>query len=162
VQTTRKITPFLWFEKDAEEAVEFYRSVFDRAEVTNTTRYQEGWPGPTGEVMTQTLVIAGQEFVVLNGGPQPSLQFSPAISFVVSCENQEEVDRLWERLSDGGRPDQCGWVTDRYGVTWQVVPRVLDEMLMDPDPVKADRVMKAMLTMTKLEIKPLADAYNQA
>lgn len=155
------ITPFLWFEEDAEHAVEFYRSVFDDAKVTDTTRYQEGWPGPAGELMTATLSIAGQEFVVLNGGKQPGFQFSPAISFAVSCETQQEIDRLWERLSDGGRPDQCGWVTDRYGVTWQIVPRVLDQMLRDADPVRADRVMRAMLPMTKLEIAPLQDAYDQ-
>jgi len=157
----QRITPFLWFEKDAEEAVAYYVSVFEDAEVTNTTRYQEGWPGPTGDVMTMTLRIAGQEFVVLNGGPQPKFQFSPAISFVVNCETQEEIDRLWEQLSEGGQPDQCGWVTDRHGVTWQIVPRMLDEMLMDGDPRRADRVMQAMLPMTKLEIKPLEDAYNQ-
>jgi predicted 3-demethylubiquinone-9 3-methyltransferase (glyoxalase superfamily) len=157
----QRITPFLWFEKDAEEAVAFYRSVFDDTQVKDTTRYQEGWPGPTGEVMTMTLNIAGQEFVVLNGGPQPGFQFSPAISFVVNCETQEEIDRLWDRLSEGGHPDQCGWVTDRFGLTWQIVPRVLDQMLMDRDPERADRVMQAMLPMTKLEIKPLEDAYNQ-
>jgi predicted 3-demethylubiquinone-9 3-methyltransferase (glyoxalase superfamily) len=157
----QRITPFLWFEKDAEEAAAYYVSVFDDAEVTNTTRYQETWPGPTGEVMTMTLTIAGHEFVALNGGPQPKFQFSPAISFVVNCETQEEIDRLWEQLSERGRPDQCGWVTDRYGVTWQIVPRVLDQMLMDSDPRRADRVMQAMLPMIKLEIKPLEDAYNQ-
>jgi predicted 3-demethylubiquinone-9 3-methyltransferase (glyoxalase superfamily) len=111
--------------------------------------------------MMMRLKIAGQEFDILNGGAQPGFQFSPAISFVVNCETQEEIDRLWDRLSEGGRPDQCGWVTDRYGVTWQIVPRVLDEMLRDSDPERADRVMQAMLTMTKLEIKPLEDAYNQ-
>jgi predicted 3-demethylubiquinone-9 3-methyltransferase (glyoxalase superfamily) len=155
------ITPFLWFEKDAEDAIAYYESVFD-AKVTNTTRYQEGWPGPAGEVMTATLAIAGQEIVVLNGGPQPGFQFSPAISFAVTCDTQEEIDRLWERLSDGGQPNQCGWITDRYGVTWQIVPRVLDEMLMDRDAARANRVMQAMLAMIKLEIKPLEDAYNQA
>jgi predicted 3-demethylubiquinone-9 3-methyltransferase (glyoxalase superfamily) len=154
------ITPFLWFERDAEEAVAYYESVFD-ASVTNTTRYHEGWPGPAGELMTATLVIGGQEFVVLNGGPQPGFQFSPATSFAVNCDTQEEIDRLWERLSDGGEPNQCGWITDRYGVTWQVVPRVLDEMLMDRDPARANRVMHAMLSMVKLEIKPLEDAYNE-
>jgi predicted 3-demethylubiquinone-9 3-methyltransferase (glyoxalase superfamily) len=161
VQTMQKITPFLWFEKDAEEAVDFYRSVFDDAEVLNTTRYMEGWPGPVGEVMTQTLRIANQEFTVLNGGAQEGFRFSPATSFVVNCETQEEIDHLWDRLSEGGEPNVCGWTTDRYGVTWQIVPRVLDEYLMDPDPVKVDRVMKVMLQMTKLEIKPLEDAYNQ-
>ena len=156
-----KFTPFLWFEKDAEEAANFYVSVFDDAEITSTTRYQEGWPGPTGEVMVLKLRIAGQDFDILNGGAEPGFQFSPAISIVVNCETQEEIDRLWDRLSEGGKPNQCGWVTDRFGVTWQIVPRVLDEMLMDADPERADRVMQAMLPMTKLEIKPLEDAYNQ-
>jgi predicted 3-demethylubiquinone-9 3-methyltransferase (glyoxalase superfamily) len=156
-----KFTPFLWFEKDAEEAANFYVSVFDDAEITSTTRYQEDWPGPTGEVMVLKIRIAGQDFDILNGGAEPGFQFSPAISFVVNCETQEEIDRLWDRLSEGGKPNQCGWVTDRFGVTWQIVPRVLDEMLMDADPERADRVMQAMLPMTKLEIKPLEDAYNQ-
>jgi predicted 3-demethylubiquinone-9 3-methyltransferase (glyoxalase superfamily) len=157
----QKYTPFLWFEKDVEEAAAFYVSTFDDAEVIDTVRYQETWPGPTGEVMMMKLKIAGQEFDILNGGVQPGFQFSPAISFVVNCETQEEIDRLWERLSESGRPDQCGWVTDRYGVTWQIVPRMLDEMLKDSDPERADRVMQVMLPMTKLEIKPLEDAYNQ-
>ncbi len=157
----QKITPFLWFEGGAEQAVEFYRSVFDDAKLTSTTRYQEGWAGPTGEVMTMTLSIAGQEFVVLNGGPQPGFQFSPAISFVVHCDTQEEIDRLWERLSDGGHPDQCGWVTDRFGLTWQIVPRVLEQMLMDGDPARVDRVMQVMLPMMKLEIEPLQDAFDR-
>jgi predicted 3-demethylubiquinone-9 3-methyltransferase (glyoxalase superfamily) len=161
MQTMQKITPFLWFEKDLEAAVKFYQSVFDDAEVTHTTRYQDGWPGPAGEIMTQTLRIANQEFTVLNGGPVEGFRFSPATSFVVNCETQEEIDRLWDRLSEGGSPDQCGWITDRYGVTWQIVPRVLEQMLTDPDPRTADRVMQAMLPMTKLEIKPLEDAYNQ-
>ena len=154
------ITPFLWFEHDAEEAVHFYVSVFDDAKVTRTTRYKEGWPGPAGEVMTMVLDIAGRELVVLNGGAQPGFQFSPAISFVVNCETQEEIDRLWDRLSEGGQPSQCGWVTDRYGVTWQIVPSRLDEMLADADAERTDRVMHAMLQMSKLEIKPLEDAYR--
>ena len=154
------ITPFLWFEHDAEEAVHFYVSVFDDAKVTRTTRYKEGWPGPAGEVMTMVLDIAGRELVVLNGGAQPGFQFSPAISFVVNCETQEEIDRLWDRLSEGGQPSQCGWVTDRYGVTWQIVPSRLDDMLADADPERTDRVMHAMLQMSKLEIKPLEDAYR--
>jgi len=154
------ITPFLWFEHDAEEAVHFYVSVFDDAKVTRTTRYKEGWPGPAGEVMTMVLDIAGRELVVLNGGAQPGFQFSPAISFVVNCETQEEIDRLWDRLSEGGQPSQCGWVTDRYGVTWQIVPSRLDEMLADADAERTDRVMNKMLQMSKLEIKPLEDAYR--
>jgi len=161
MQTMQKVQPFLWFEDDAEEAVRFYVSVFDDAKVTATTRYQEGWPGPVGEVMTMAFTIAGQGFVALNGGQQPGFTFSPAISFVVHCETQDEVDRYWDRLSEGGKPDQCGWVTDRYGITWQIVPRVLDQMLTDHDHARADRVMRAMLTMTKLEIAPLEAAYEQ-
>jgi predicted 3-demethylubiquinone-9 3-methyltransferase (glyoxalase superfamily) len=157
---TQKVQPFLWFDKGAEEAVDYYRSVFDDVQVHNTMRYQEGWPGPVGEVMTIAFTLAGQEFVALNGGKQPGFTFSPAISFVVNCETQDEIDRYWDRLADGGKPDVCGWVTDRYGVTWQIVPRVLDEMLSDGDPARANRVMQSMLKMTKLEIKPLEDAYN--
>ena len=156
----RKINPFLWFEKDTEEAVEFYVSVFDDAKITETTRYLEGGPGPAGEVMTMAFTIADQEFVALNGGPQLGYKFSPAISFVVNCESQEEVDRLWDQLSEGGEQQQCGWLTDRYGVTWQIVPTVLSEMLSDSDPERAQRVMQAMLKMNKIEIKPLEDAYN--
>ena len=156
----QKITPFLWFEKDAEAAVNFYVSVFDDAKITNTARYTEGSPGPVGKVMTIGFTVQGEEFVALNGGPQPEFKFSPAISFVVNCENQQEVDRLWDQLSEGGEKQQCGWLVDRYGVTWQVVPRVLDEMLRDPDPERAKRVMQAMLQMDKIEIKPLEDAYN--
>jgi len=155
------VTPFLWFEKDVEEAANFYTSIFDDAQVIRTTRYQEDWPGPTGEIMVIKMRIGGQDFDLLNGGPQEGFQFSPAISFVVNCETQDEIDRLWDRLSESGKPNQCGWITDRFGVTWQIVPRVLDEMLMDADPERADRVMQAMLPMTKLEIKPLEDAYNQ-
>jgi predicted 3-demethylubiquinone-9 3-methyltransferase (glyoxalase superfamily) len=155
-----KIDPFLWFEKDAEEAVKFYVSVFDDAKITNTTRYLEGGPGPVGEVMTMTFTIADQEFVALNGGLQPGFRFSPAISFVVNCESQEEVDRLWDQLFQGGEQQQCGWLVDRYGVTWQIVPTILEKMLSDSDTERAQRVMQAMLKMDKIEIKPLEDAYN--
>jgi predicted 3-demethylubiquinone-9 3-methyltransferase (glyoxalase superfamily) len=155
-----KIDPFLWFEKDAEEAVKFYVSVFDDAKITNTTRDLEGGPGPVGEVMTMTFTIADQEFVALNGGLQPGFRFSPAISFVVNCESQEEVDRLWDQLSQGGEQQQCGWLVDRYGVTWQIVPTILEKMLSDSDTERAQRVMQAMLKMDKIEIKPLEDAYN--
>jgi predicted 3-demethylubiquinone-9 3-methyltransferase (glyoxalase superfamily) len=155
-----KVNPFLWFEKDTEEAVEFYVSVFDDAKITSTTRYLEGGPGPVGEVMTMTFTIADQEFIALNGGPQRGFTFTSAISFVVNCENQEEVDRLWDQLSEGGEQQQCGWLVDRYGVTWQIVPTVLGEMLSDSDRTRAQRVMQAMLKMNKIEIKPLQDAYN--
>lgn len=162
MQTMQKVQPFLWFEKGAEEAAAFYVDVFDDAEITDTVRYQEGWPGPAGEVMTIGFTIAGQGFVALNGGVEEGFTFSPAISFSVYCDTQEEVDRLWGRLTDGGQEQPCGWLTDRFGVTWQIVPRVLDEMLSDEDPVRADRVMRAMLTMTKLEIAPLRAAYDAA
>ena len=158
----QKIDPFLWFEKDAEAAVDFYMSVFDDAAITRKTHYQEGWPGPVGQVMTIEFTIAGQRFVALNGGAEPGFTFTSAISFVVNCDTQDEIDRLWDRLSEGGAQQQCGWVVDRFGVTWQVVPRVLDQMIGDGDPERANRVMQAMLQMTKLEIKPLEDAYHQA
>ena len=160
MQTMQKIQPFLWFEEDAEAAVAFYVDVFEGAEITAVTRYQEGWPGPTGEVMTIGFTIAGQGFVALNGGAQPGFTFSPAISFVVHCDDQDEIDHLWGRLTEGGEEQPCGWLTDRFGVTWQIVPRELDEMLADEDPVRADRVMRAMLTMTKLEVAPLQAAYD--
>ena len=157
----QKIDPFLWFEKDAEAAVDFYVSVFDDAAIARKTYYREGWPGPAGGVMTVDFTIAGQRFVALNGGKQPGFNFTSAVSFVVNCDTQDEIDRLWDQLSEGGAQQQCGWVVDRFGVTWQVVPRVLDQMLSAGDPERANRVIQAMLQMNKLEIKPLEDAYNQ-
>jgi predicted 3-demethylubiquinone-9 3-methyltransferase (glyoxalase superfamily) len=155
----QKINPFLWFDSNAEEAVKFYVSVLDDSSITNTTRYEEGSPGPVGQVMTIEFQLEGQTFVALNGGPQYT--FTPAISFVVNCENQDEVDRLWGQLSEGGEPGQCGWLIDRFGVSWQIVPTVLGELLADPDQERARRVMQAMLQMTKLDIKALQDAYDQ-
>jgi predicted 3-demethylubiquinone-9 3-methyltransferase (glyoxalase superfamily) len=158
-----KIDPFLWFQKDCEEAVNFYVSTFEDAEIVSVTRAQEGVPGvAAGDVMTIEFSLFGQHFVALNGGPQEGFDFTGAVSFVVNCDTQEEVDRYWDTLSEGGRPDACGWLTDRFGVTWQVVPRVLNEMLNDEDPAKVDRVMQVMLKMSKLEIKPLEDAYTAA
>ena len=157
----QKIDPFLWFEKDAEAAVDFYISVFDDAAIARKTYYMEGWPGPAGGVMTVDFTIAGQRFIALNGGKQPGFNFTSAVSFVMNCDTQDEIDRLWDRLSEGGAQQQCGWVVDRFGVTWQVVPRALDQMLNDSDPERANRVMQAMLPMSKLEVKPLEDAYNQ-
>ncbi len=155
----QKISPFLWFNDNAEEAVNLYASVFDDAEITETTRYAEGSPGPVGQVMTMSFQLFGQEFIALNGGPQ--FEFTPAISFVVYCDDQAEVDRLWDQLSEGGRTDQCGWLQDRFGVSWQIVPRVLNELLRGGgDEARAKRVMATMLQMEKLEIKPLEDAYN--
>ena len=121
----------------------------------------EGWPGPVDVGKTGDVTSAGQRFVALNGGKQPGFNLTSAVSFVVNCDTQDEIDRLWDRLSEGGAQQQCGWVVDRFGVTWQVVPRALDEMLSDSDPERANRVMQAMLQMNKLEIKPLEDAYNQ-
>ena len=154
----QKITPFLWFENQAEEAMNFYVSVFKNSKNESITRYGEAGPGAKGTVMTVKFVIEGQEFVALNGGTV--FTFSPAISFVVNCETQEEVDRLWEKLSDGGEKQQCGWLKDKFGVSWQIVPIVLVEMLNDPDPAKSQRVMKAMLPMVRLISKSSKQAYN--
>lgn len=154
----QKITPFLWFDHQAEEAVNFYLSVFENSKVLRTVRYGAAGPGPEGTVMTIDFLIEGQEFTALNGGPV--FTFSQAISFVVKCKTQKEIDRFWTKLSQGGEQQPCGWLKDKYGVSWQIVPNVLLEMLNDPDPVKSQRVMKAMLKMGKLEISLLEKAYN--
>jgi len=154
----QKITPFLWFNNQAEEATNFYVSVFKNSKIVSITRFGEVGPGPKGTVMTTKFLIAGQEFVALNGGPQ--FTFSQAISFVVNCRTQKEVDEFWEKLSEGGEKQQCGWLKDKYGVSWQIVPVVMVEMLNDPDPLKSQRVMKAMLLMDKIEIKILKQAYK--
>jgi len=153
----QKITPFLWFDNNAEEAIEFYLSIFENSKVVNMTRYGEAGPGPKGTVMTATFQLDGQEFVALNGGPQ--FTFSPAISFFVSCETQQEIDELWEKLSAGGEKNRCGWLRDKYGLSWQIVPPVLIELLNDRDPEKSQRVMKAMLQMDKIDIGTLKHAY---
>ncbi len=153
-----KITPNLWFDHQAEEAANFYVSIFDDSKIVNVTRYGEAGPGPEGSVLTVTFLIEGQSFVALNGGPH--FTFSPAISFLVDCETQEELDGLWEKLSIGGEIEQCGWLRDKYGVSWQIVPTVLREMLNDPDPEKSQRVMKAMLQMKKINIEDLQKAYE--
>jgi predicted 3-demethylubiquinone-9 3-methyltransferase (glyoxalase superfamily) len=153
----QRITPFLWFNDNAEEAINLYTSIFPNAKIGTVNRYPEGSPGPVGTVMTATFELDGLEFTALNGGPHYS--FSPAISFYVSCKTQAEVDELWEKLSEGGEVQQCGWLTDRFGVTWQIVPTVLGELMSDPDPVKAQRVMQAMLQMVKLDIAALQRAY---
>jgi predicted 3-demethylubiquinone-9 3-methyltransferase (glyoxalase superfamily) len=156
----QKITPFLWFDNQAEEAVNFYLSIFKNSKIVNIARYGEDAAKvsgrPKGSVMTIAFQIDGQEFVALNGGPV--FTFSPAISFVVNCANQEEVDRLWGQLSAGGEQQQCGWLKDKYGVTWQIVPAALGELLGDPDAAKAQRVMQAMLQMTKIDIGVLKQA----
>jgi len=155
----QKITPFLWFDGKAEEAMNFYTSIFKNAKVGSITRYGEAGPGPKGSVMSATFELEGQQFFALNGGPQ--FKFTPAISFFVNCTTQEEVDRYWEALSAGGEKLQCGWLTDKFGLSWQIVPTVLGEMLSDKDAAKASRVMQAMLNMTKLDIKGLKLAYEQ-
>jgi len=159
----QKITPFLWFEDKAEEAVNFYVSIFKNSKVANITRYGEEVAAvagrPKGTVMTVAFDLEGQEFTALNGGPQ--FKFTEAISFVVNCKTQEEVDEFWEKLSAGGEKGQCGWLKDKYGVSWQIVPTVLPEMLQDKNPEKSKRVMHAMLQMTKLDITRLKQAYEQ-
>jgi predicted 3-demethylubiquinone-9 3-methyltransferase (glyoxalase superfamily) len=155
----QKITPFLWFDGKAEEAMRFYVSIFKNSKIGAITRYGDAGPGPKGTVMVATFQLEGQEFIALNGGPQ--FTFSPAISFVVNCETQEEVDAFWEKLAEGGEKLQCGWLRDKYGLSWQIVPTVLGEMMQDKDAEKSQRVMKAMLQMTKLDIKRLKQAYAQ-
>ena len=154
----QKISPFLWFDGNAEEAVNFYVSIFKDSKILNLSRYGEAGPGPKGTVMSATFQLQGQEFIALNGGPQ--FKFTPAISFFVHCQTQEEVDELWEKLSAGGRKDRCGWLTDKYGLSWQIIPDVLGKMLNDPDKEKSKRVMTAMLQMDKIEIKRLEQAYG--
>lgn len=153
----RKITPFLWFDNNAEEAVKFYVSVFKNSKVGRIARYPEGSPGPAGSVMTVEFKLNGQPFVVLNGGPV--FKFNEAVSFVVYCETQAEVDRYWKKLSAGGREVQCGWLQDKFGLSWQIVPSILDKLMADKDPAKAQRVTQAMLKMVKLDIKILKAAH---
>jgi predicted 3-demethylubiquinone-9 3-methyltransferase (glyoxalase superfamily) len=154
----QKITPFLWFDNNAEEAMNFYISVFRDSKILSVTRYGEAGPGPKGSVMTGKFQLEGQEFTALNGGPH--FKFTEAISFVVNCETQEEVDEFWEKLVEGGEESQCGWLKDKYGLSWQIVPTILVEMLQDKDPEKSQRVMKAMLQMIKIDIKTLKQAYE--
>lgn len=154
----KKITAFLTFDDQAEEAINFYTSIFDDSKITSTTRYGEAGSGPEGAFMTGTFELAGQEFMALNGGP--SFSFSQGISLFVDCETQEEVDELWEKLSEGGEKGPCGWLTDKFGVSWQIIPRALGELLGDPDPEKSQRVMNAMLQMSKIDIQGLRDAYE--
>jgi predicted 3-demethylubiquinone-9 3-methyltransferase (glyoxalase superfamily) len=160
----QKITPFLWFDNQAEEAVSFYVSVFKNSRIGSTTRYEEESAKASGQqkgtVMTIEFQLDGQDFIALNGGPQ--FKFTEAISFSVNCETQEEIDKLWTMLTaDGGAEVQCGWLKDKYGLSWQIVPPVLIEMLADPDHEKAKRVMQAMLQMKKIDIQTLKQAYEQ-
>jgi len=156
----QKITPFLWFDSNAEEAVNFYLSIFKNSKITAVSRYGEAGPGPKDSVMAISFQLEGQDFSAINGGPY--FTFSSAISFVVDCKTQVEVDWYWDRLSEGGELQQCGWLKDKFGVTWQIVPSVLGELMSDPDPDKARRVTEAMLKMVKLDIAALQQAHDQA
>ncbi len=152
-----KINPFLWFDDKAEEAANFYVSVFPNSRIVETVRYGDSGPGPKGSVMTVAFDLDGQRFNALNGGPV--FKFTEAVSFVVDCRDQAEVDHYWDRLTDGGQPSQCAWLKDRYGVSWQIVPEALIRLLKDPDPVKAQRVMAAMMKMSKIVVAKLEAAY---
>ena len=152
----QKITPFLWFNGQAEEAMNFYASIFKNSEVKEVRRWGKGGPAPEGSVMGGTVVLEGQEFFTLNGGPQFS--FTPAISLFVSCNTQAEVDELWSKLVAGGEESRCGWLKDKYGLSWQIIPGVLSELLGDKDPARAGRAMQAMMKMGKIDIQQLRDA----
>ncbi len=155
----QKIVPFLWFDGKAEEAMNFYTSVFKNATVKDVNRYGKSGPMPEGTVMSATFNLEGQEFYALNGGPMFS--FTPAISFFVNCETQEEVDELWQKLTaDGGSEERCGWLKDKYGLSWQIIPTTLGRLLNDKDPKKAQQVMQAMMQMNKIDIKKLEEAYQ--
>jgi predicted 3-demethylubiquinone-9 3-methyltransferase (glyoxalase superfamily) len=156
----QRITPFLWFDDQAEEAMNFYVSIFKNSKVGRVTRYGEAGPGPKGSVMSATFQLEGQEFIALNGGPHFS--FTPAISFFVNCETQEEVDELWKKLSAGGKTERCGWLKDKYGLSWQIIPSALGRLMGDNNAAKAQSVMKAMLEMHKIDIARLQQAYDQA
>ena len=155
----QKITPFLWFDGKAEEAAKFYVSIFKNSKILSVSRYGEAGPGPKGTVMVVKFQLDGQEFLALNGGPQ--FTFSPAVSLVANCETQAEVDEMWEKLSAGGKKQNCGWLTDKYGLSWQVVPTLVGELMQDKDTEKTKRVMQAIMGMNKLEIAGLKRAYEQ-
>jgi predicted 3-demethylubiquinone-9 3-methyltransferase (glyoxalase superfamily) len=155
----QSITPFLWFNGNAEDAMNFYLSVFKDSRVISVSRIGEGGPGGKGSVMSANFELNGQRFIALNGGPQYS--FTPAISLFVNCESQQEIDTLWDRLSDGGEPGRCGWLTDRFGLSWQVVPTILGTLIGDKDRAKAGRALQAMLKMNKLDIAELQQAFDQ-
>jgi predicted 3-demethylubiquinone-9 3-methyltransferase (glyoxalase superfamily) len=156
--TMNKITPFLWFNNQAEEAINFYISIFNNSKVVSISRYGKEGPFPEGTLFTATFQLDGQEFTALNGGPQ--FPFTEAISLFVNCKDQQEVDELWEKLSEGGEKGQCGWLKDKYGLSWQIVPTVLLELMQDKDKGKANRVREAMLQMHKIDIKTLKQAYE--
>jgi predicted 3-demethylubiquinone-9 3-methyltransferase (glyoxalase superfamily) len=154
----QKISPFLWFDGRAEEAMNFYVSIFKNSKVLGVSRYGDEGPGPKGTVMVATFELEGEKFFALNGGPE--FKFSPAISFLVDCQTQQEVDDLWEKVSAGGEKGQCGWLTDKFGLSWQIVPSILGELMQDEDEEKSGRVMQAMLQMHKLDIAALKRAYE--
>ena len=156
--TQAKITPCLWFDGNAEEAVRFYTSVFKNSRIVKTSYWGDTGPGPKGSVLTIIFELEGQEFMALNGGPQ--FKFNEAISLMVNCDTQSEVDGLWAKLGAGGKEVECGWIKDRYGLAWQIVPRILGRMIADKDAKKADRVLKAMMGMVKLDIDQLQRAYD--
>ena len=154
----QKITPFLWFDNNAEDAVNFYTSIFKDSKITNMSRYSEAGPGPAGSVMVANFTLNGQEFLALNGGPV--YKFTEAVSFVVNCEGQEEVDYYWDKLSEGGTPNICGWLKDKFGLSWQIVPTVMGKLMSNPDPAKAKRIAEAMYKMTKIIIADLEKARD--
>ena len=156
----QKITPFLWFDDQAEEAMHHYVSIFKNSKVLGVMRYGDAGPGPKGSVMVASFELEGQRFTALNGGPR--FKFSEAISFVVNCETQEEVDELWDKLAEGGQAQQCGWLKDKFGLSWQIIPSALPELMSDPDPERVGRVTEAMLQMTKIDIAKLRRAYDGA
>ena len=156
----QKIVPFLWFDGQADEAVNFYTSIFKNATITSVTRYGDAGPGPKGSIMSATFELDGQEFYALNGGPM--FKFSPAISFFVKCESQEEVDYYWSKLAAGGQTNQCGWLQDKFGVSWQVIPTEMLSLLNDPDPGRAQRATQAMLGMRKIDIAEIRRAADGA
>jgi len=154
----QKITPFLWFDHQAEEAATFYVSIVKNSKIVSVARYGDAGPGPKGSVMTVVFELGGQQFIALNGGPQ--FKFTEAVSFVINCETQLEVDELWEKLSSGGRKDRCGWLKDKFGLSWQIVPAILGRLMQDKDREKSKRVMQAMLKMDKLNVEGLKQAYD--
>jgi len=155
---TKQITPFLWFDDNAEEATNFYTSIFKNSKILSIKRYGDAGPGPKGSVMTTSFELDGQEFVALNGGPR--FKFTEAISFVVKCETQDDVDYYWDKLLEGGQPQACGWLKDKFGLSWQIVPNAFFKLVGDSDPEKVSRVMQAMLGMIKFDVAKLQEAYD--
>ena len=154
----RPISPFLWFDTQAEDAAKHYVSIFSNSKILKVSRYGDAGPGPKGSVLTVTFDLDGQRFTALNGGPR--FKFTEAISFVIDCKTQEEVDHFWSKLSAGGEESQCGWLKDKFGLSWQVIPTVLGELITDPDPAKSKRAMEAMLKMKKIDIAALRNAHD--